>query len=274
MLVATTQTLGFFQGIIDELKKQAPNILFAIVILIAGILISKLVVKLMAKGLEKSKIDLTFHDFAKSLVKILLYTLVFIIALSILGVPTTSIITVIGTAGLAIGLALQNSLSNLAGGFIILFFKPFKVGDYVETNGASGTVTQINILYTCLVTPDNTAIYIPNGQVSNNKAVNATMNPLRRLDMTFPISYSDDFKVAIKAIEGVISEHPLALQDPEPFVRVCEYGCSSINIVARVWVNTADYWTLHFDMLEQVKLAFDKNNISIPSNPLNLTIRS
>ena len=186
----------------------------------------------------------------------------------------TSIIAIIGAAGLAVGLALQSSLSNLAGGFIILFSKPFQVGDYVEYGGVSGTVSAISILYTRLLTIDNKAIYIPNGQISNSTLVNYTEEPKRRLDLVFSISYDDDFKKAKKILAEIISSKPTALNEPDPpAIRVTEHAASSINIIVKIWVKSEDYWNLYYDLHEEVKTRFDEEGISIPYNQLDVIFK-
>ena len=259
-----------WENFLEKFKDFLPTIIFALIVFIIGIFATKIIVKILGKGLKKSKLDITAHSFLKSLIRIILYTLVTVITLTILKVPMTSIVAVIGAAGLAIGLALQNSLANLAGGFIILFSKPFAVGDFIESNGTLGTVDSISILYTRLLTPDNKVVYIPNGQVSNGKIINYTQEKLRRLDMTFSISYASDYKKAIDLLTAIINEHPLAIKEPLPLVRVIEQGSNSINIAARIWVESDKYWDLNYDLLEQVKIAFDDNNIEIPYNQLDV----
>ncbi|NMB29990.1 MAG: mechanosensitive ion channel, partial [Clostridiales bacterium] len=198
------------------------SLVAALIIMLIGIISSKLIIRIMSRGLEKSRIDATAHGFFKSLTNTVLYIFVLVIALSVLGVPMTSIIAVIGAAGLAIGLALQNSLSNIAGGFIILFSKPFKVGDFIETNDISGSVDSINILYTRLLTPDKKSVYVPNGNITSATIVNYTDEPVRRLDMVFKVSYDCDYRRAISIIERIIDDHPLALDEPEPFIRMVD----------------------------------------------------
>lgn len=261
-----------FEKLLQAILNYLPTFFIAIFVFAIGIIVSRLIVKLLAKGLEKGKLDKTAHEFVKSLVRVSLYTLVSVIALSTLGVQMSSIIAVIAAAGLAVGLALQNSLSNLAGGFIILFTKPFKVGDYIESNGIGGSVQHISILNTKLLTPDNKSVYIPNGQVSGGKIINFTEESTRRLDMNFGISYEDDFEKAKKILLEIINNHPLTLSTPEPFVRMGEQATSCIIITVRIWVLTENYWTLNFDMLELVKTAFDREKISIPFEQLDVRI--
>lgn len=265
--------VGMLKRIFNNIIDYLPTLFFAVVVLIIGYLLSKVCIKLMSKGLNKTKIDPTAHSFLKSLVRVALYVILIVIVLTILGVPTTSIVAVIGASGLAIGLALQNSLSNLAGGFLILFSKPFEVGDYIKLGDVEGTVQAISILYTRLLTFDNKAIYIPNGQVSDSTLINYNDEKLRRLDLVFSIAYENDFKVAKKLIEQVVKENPLSVLEPQPVVRVCKHNASSIDIICKVWVLTKNYWELNYDLYEDVKTIFDENNISIPYNQLDVLIK-
>jgi small conductance mechanosensitive channel len=220
--------------------------------------------------LSRSRLDKTMHGFVKSIVKVALYCFILVISLTILKIPMNSIIAVIGAAGLAVGLALQNSLSHFAGGFIVLFSKPFKVGDFIETNGISGIVEEISLINTKIVTIDNKAIYIPNGTISGSTIINYTNEEKRRVDLTFNISYNNDYKEAISIITSVINEHKLVLKDLEVFVRLVELASSSLKIAVKVWVSSNDYWTVYYDLIEQVKNAFDENNIVIPYNQLEI----
>ncbi|MBO6302271.1 MAG: mechanosensitive ion channel [Ruminiclostridium sp.] len=265
----------FLQEIWEGFLSKLPTIIFAIIILIVGIFLSKLVVKLMGKAMDKSKLDLTINHFIKSMVKIILYVVLITVILTLLGVPTTSIITVIGTAGVAVGLALQNSLSNLAGGFLILIAKPFKVGSYIAVNGVEGTVTSINILYTKLMTIDNKAIYIPNGMASNAVLTNVTEADLRRVDNVFSISYDDDYRKACAAIEKALGRCPKILTDTphKPFIRMCAHSASSIDIAVRVWCSTSDYWDVYFDVIEFIRAEFIEQGIEIPYQQLDVHMK-
>lgn len=259
---------------LQYIEVNAPKFLSVLIIVVVGIVIIKLLVKIIKTTFTKSKVDPTCHKFITSLIKILLYLLLFIIALTKLEVPMTSIIAVLSVAGLAVSLAVQSSLSNLASGFILLFSKPFKVGDFIEVGGVSGTVRYINILQTKLLTFDNKAIYIPNGQVFEDKIVNYSNQDTRRLDLTVSISYKDDFEKAKSIIASIVEKHELALAEPAPLIRVCELSSHSVNIALKVWVNKEDYWSLNFDLLEMIKKAFDDNGITIPFNQLDVTVNS
>lgn len=257
----------------DKFISALPVLAFAIIVFFAGIILSKLVVKFASKFIERSNIENTAGSFLISLIRVVLYILVAIIALSMLNVPMTSIVTVIGTAGLAIGLALQNSLSNLAGGFIILFSKPFKSGDLIEIDNSLGTVNSIGILYTKIITPDNKSIFIPNGKITDAKIINYSEISTRRVDLSFDISYDNDFEKAKNIIKKVIESDSLILREPEPLVRMNAQKESSLGICVQVWTNNEDYWNVLYNMTENVKLEFDRNNIEIPYNQLDLHIR-
>lgn len=262
------------EKLIDMVLSILPTIAAVIIIYIVGRIVMKITLKIMSRGLEKSHLDQTAHSFILSIVKTVFQVFIVIIILSCIGIPMTSIVTVIGSCGLAIGLALQNSLSNVAGGFIILFSKPFKKGDYVEVSGTQGTVDSISILYTKLITVDNRSVYIPNGQMSNATLINYNEQGTRRLDLVFSISYDNDYHKAIEIISDIISKNEIALKDPEPLVRMVSHSASSIDIAAKVWVLADDYWTLNFELLETIKTEFDKNNISIPYQQLDIHVTS
>lgn len=257
----------------DKFISALPVLAFAIIVFFAGIILSKLVVKFASKFIERSNIENTAGSFLISLIRVILYILVAIIALSMLNVPMTSIVTVIGTAGLAIGLALQNSLSNLAGGFIILFSKPFKSGDLIEIDNSLGVVDSIGILYTKIITPDNKSIFIPNGKITDAKIINYSETSTRRVDLSFDISYNNDFEKAKNIIKKVIESDSLILREPEPLVRMNAQKESSLGICVQVWANNENYWEVLYNLTENVKLEFDRNNIEIPYNQLDLHIR-
>lgn len=268
----TSRLENMISAIGDQIKKSLPSIIFAVIIFIIGVAVSKLVLRIFTKCLERANVDNTAVSFLRSLLKALLYTIDFIITLSILNIPMTSIIAVISAAGLAIGLALQNSLSNLAGGFIILFSKPFKSGDFVETNTASGTVEGIGILYTKILTNDNKTVYIPNGKISDSMIINYSEQPTRRVDLEFGISYTDDIEKAKEIILKLAKEHPLILKDPEPFARLGIQAEDSLQLTVWLWTETQNYWQVKFDFTELVNQAFIDNNITIPFRQLDVHI--
>ena len=262
----------FFSDMGRGILNAIPTILFAILVLIVGMILCKLSVKLITRGMERAKTDITVAKFVRQCVKIILYVLLAVVVLSVLGVPTTSVITVIGTAGVAIGLALQDSLSNVAGGFILLITKPFKIGDYIIVNGVEGTVSQIAILHTRLDSASNQSIIIPNSQAATATVINNSANDTRRVDMKFSIAYEDDYEHARQVILDVLSGNEKVLQDPAPTVRMLEHGASAIVIATRPWCRNADYWDVYYDTTEQVRKAFIENNISIPFDQLDVHV--
>ena len=257
----------------DYIKKFLPLVVFALIIILIGYIVTKLITKVIDRAMKRSKIDVGAKNFLLSVIRIGLYTVVLIIALSVLKVPISSIITILGAAGLAISLALQTCLSNLAGGFIILFSKPFVTGDIIEFDGTVGTVRAISILYTKLDTFDGRTAFIPNGKVSDAKLINYTESPLRRIDLTFSISYGEDFKRAQAVICKVINNEPLAQSIPAHIVRMGRHGESSTDIDALVWVKNSDYISARYNLLENVKAAFDENGIEIPFSQLDVHMK-
>ena len=232
----------FLTKLTDTLKEALPTLLFALIIFLLGILISKIIIKIINKFMKRSTVDDAAVSFLVSFIRIILYTIVIVSALTFLGVPMSSIITLIGAAGLAISLALQNCLSNLAGGFIILFSKPFKSGDTIELDTSIGVVQSINILYTKIITFDNKTVMIPNGKITDAKIINYTELPTRRLDMTFDISYNNDFEKAKQIILDIAIENKLILNEPEPVVRLGSFKESSLEILAKFWVKKEGYF--------------------------------
>lgn len=257
----------------DKFISALPVLAFAVTVFFLGIILSKILLKITAKFVERSNIENTAGSFLISLVRVILYILVAIIALSILNVPMTSIVTVIGTAGIAIGLALQNSLSNLAGGFIILFSKPFKSGDLIEIDNSIGTVDSIGILYTKIITPDNKSIFIPNGKITDAKIINYSETSTRRVDLVFDIAYGDSFEKARNVIRNVIESDSLILSEPEPLIRMCSHKESSVGICVQVWTENENYWKVFYNLTESVKLEFDRNNIEIPYSQIDIHIK-
>ena len=240
------------------------KIIGAIVIFIVGRWIAKLLSNLITKALTKAKVDKTLTKFASSLCYIALLIFVIIAAVGILGVPIVQFSVVVGAAGLAIGLALQGSLANFASGVLMLVFKPFKVGDFVEMAGAKGTVKEIQIFNTIINTPDNIRAIIPNAQITGGNILNYSVNGTRRVDLVVGVSYEDDLKKAQEVIGQVLDADDRVLEDPPATVAVSELGDSSVNFVVRPWCKAADYWDVYFDMTAKVKIGLDQNGISIP----------
>lgn len=267
------RTSGLLTDAVEYLKKALPLIVIALLILVIGILVSKLIAKIVGKAVSKSNVNGAAKSFLVSLIKIILYIAVVIMALSVLKVPMSSIITILGAAGLAISLALQNCLSNLSGGFIILFTKPFTVGDIIELDDSVGTVRDIGIFYTKIHTFDGKTVFLPNGKVTDAKIINYTETPARRIDLNFTISYSADFEKARSVITDIISSEKLILKTPEPIVRMSSHNSSSIGVDVLVWVSNSDYIAEKYSLTEAVKAAFDENGIEIPFNQLDIHVK-
>lgn len=248
------------------------KLIYVILILVVGGRLIKAITRLISKGKVFNKLDKSVSSFLLSFIKITLNILLWITVAGVVGIPSTSIITLLGSAGVAIGLAMQGGLSNIAGGLIILIFKPFKVGDYIDTHNDSGTVKDISIFYTTLITPDNRVVSIPNGTLANSPSVNYSNQKDRRLDIDFDISYNNKIDDVKTCINKVLDKEKRIIQDKEKFVRITNYKDSSICYTIRVWVLKDDYWNIKFDLLENIKKEFDKNNISIPYNQLDIHI--
>lgn len=236
----------------------------AILTIIIGRFIISKVGRVVRKRIEKKDFEPTKVNFLLSLIKICLNVVLFVAAAGILGISTASLVTLIGAAGLAIGLALQGSLSNVAGGFLILILKPFKEGDVIEAQGVLGTVHKVNILNTVLKTPDNKTIYIPNAGLSGSNIVNYTEEPERRLDLTFGIGYSDDIDKARSVLQKIMDNDKRVIKHDGNRISITTLNDSSVDFTFRVRCKTEDYWDMYFDFTETVKKEFDKNNISIP----------
>ena len=250
------------------------KILISILIPVVGLFLIKWIKKFLKYSAKLNKIDEGIRSFLASFSTIALYALLFITIAMILGVPVTSFITVLASCGVAIGLALQGALSNFAGGIMILLFKPFKVGDYIEAAGESGTVAEVSVVYTVLMTPDNKRITIPNGSLTNSVIENYSAEKLRRVDLTFSTAYSCDIELVRGIIYKVASSHPMALKDPEPFVRLSKHNESSLDYSVRIWCDGANYWDVYFDVIEGVKRAFDENGIEIPYPQMDVHVKN
>ena len=240
------------------------SIFLAIIVLIVGSTIIKFLIKVLEKQIQRSKLDNSLKPFIMSLISAVLKILLALSVISILGVDITSFVAILAAAGFAVGLAFQGSLSNFAGGILLLTLRPFKIGDFIEGAGYSGTVKGIQILYTELVTPDNKSVYIPNGDLSNAGIVNYSKNSTRRVDLTFGVGYEADNNHVIKTLKDIVDNHPSVLDEPEPFIRLTGHGDSAVEYTVRIWVKSEDYWGVYFDILEQAKIRFDEENISIP----------
>ncbi len=256
----------FFNTINTNIAIYAPRIILAVVVLYFGFGFIKQIIRLTHKQLVKND-DPTLNRFLENLIGILLKAMLFISVASMVGIETTSFVAVLGAGAFAVGLALQGSLANFAGGVLLILFRPFKVGDVLEAQGFTGIVHEISIFTTIIKSFDNKTIIIPNGPLASGNMVNYSTESERRVDMVFGISYSDDMDKAISIIQEHIQADGRIFKDitgKEPFVRVTELANSSVNITVRMWVKSADYWGIYFDMLEKVKKSFDSEGISFP----------
>lgn len=263
-MVNTEDMSKYMDMAIEMTMNYGPRLILAIIVLIVGLWIVNRVVALMGKGMEKSNTEPTLARFLGNLVSIGLKALVLISVAGMIGIQTTSFIAILGAAGLAVGLALQGSLANFAGGVLVLLFKPYKVGDFVEAQGIGGTVKEIQIFNTIINTPDNKRIIVPNGAISNGIITNYSAEPTRRVDFVFGIGYGDNIAKAKDVIKGLVEKDERIFDDPAFQIVVSNLGDSSVDITVRVWANASDYWGIKFDLTERVKLAFDEAGISIP----------
>ncbi len=250
--------------ITDMAVEYGPKLIGAILVFIIGSWIIKIIMKNISKFLDGRNIEDSLKPFLKSLLAILLRVMLVISVLGMVGIEMTSFIAILGAAGLAVGMALSGTLQNFAGGVMILLFKPFKVGDFIDAQGHMGSVKEIQIFNTILTTPDNKTIIIPNGGLSNSSMTNFSTEPLRRVDWTFGIGYGDKVKTAREVITKLASEDPRILKDPALFIGLAELGDSSVNFAVRAWVKAEDYWGVFFDMNEKVYNVFDQEGLNIP----------
>lgn len=248
------------------------KIVLAILIYVVGKIVVKILVNVFGKVMAKSKYDDMLVDFLKTIINAMLMIFVIIAALDQLGVNTTSLAAILAAAGLAIGLSLQGSLSNFAAGVMLLVFRPFKAGDFVDAGGASGTVKSVGIFTSMMTTPDNKEVIIPNGAIYSGNIINYSAKDTRRVDMVFGIGYDDDLKKAKAILEEMIAADPRVLADPAPQVAVSELGDNSVNFVVRPWTASGDFWGLKFDFTEAVKLRFDQEGISIPYPQMDIYV--
>lgn len=261
---AVDEVSTWFEQYQDVIIGVGMNALIAILILVVGMYIARFAKKRAVKRLSSRGVDQAVSSFVAQMLQVIIIAAVLIAALNKIGVETTSLVAVFGAAGLAIGLALKDSLSNFSSGVMIIILKPFRSGHYVEAAGVAGTVKSIELFSTRLVTPDNKIVILPNSTVYASEIINYSMQPTRRIDIVVGISYESDMRTAKSVILDVVKANDLVLTDPEPVVAVSELADSSVNLVVRPWVNTEDYWVARFALIEAVKRALDDNNISIP----------
>jgi small conductance mechanosensitive channel len=258
----------------ELLIEYGPKALLALAVLVIGMWAIRMVGKTITRVMKRQDMDPSLIPFLRGLSTSLLKVMLVISVIQMVGVETTSFIAVLGAAGLAVGMALSGTLQNFAGGVMILVFKPFKVGDFIEAQGHSGTVHAIQIFNTILKTPDNKTVILPNAPVSSGAMVNYSTEERRRVDLSFGIGYGDDIDQARKVIEGIYAADQRVLKDPEPFIAVSELADSSVNFVVRLWVDAGDYWGVHFDTIEAVKKRFDAEGISIPFPQMDVHTQS
>jgi len=257
--------LDLVQMVNDYVIPWGINIFTAIIVLLIGRMLINGVLSLVARTLNRtSKMDVMLTDFILSIAKAFLFLVLIVATLNQLGVDTTSLVALIGAAGLAIGLALKDSLQNFASGVMLLMLKPFKAGDFVEVAGVMGVAEKITIFNTIMRTGDNKEITVPNGSIYSDSITNYSARSTRRVDMVFGISYDDDIRKAKEILERLVAEDERILPEPVPVIALSELGASSVDFIVRPWVNSADYWKVKWDMNEKVKLAFDAEGISIP----------
>lgn len=261
---APTTQPTMIDKVVDGLAQYSMQILAAIVILVVGLWLAKKIKACFVSALNKKEVDPTLIGFFSSTLHGGLVLFIVIAAIGKLGVQTTSFVAVIGAAGLAVGLALQGSLSNFASGVLLILFKPFKVGDFIKAGGEAGVVVEVGILTTEMKTPDNIKIILPNSAIMGGSITNVSAHPTRRVDMVVGVSYGDDLNKAKQIMEDLLAADERVLKDPAPTVAVSNLGDSSVDFVVRPWVNSADYWAVKFDFTQAVKEKFDAEGVSIP----------
>ena len=252
------------ENIINTITPYALNFIYSVAIFVIGKYVAKILTSFFKRFLEKSNVNETLKLFLGNVIYGLLLIVVVLAALNKLGIQTTSFVAILGAIGLAVGLAFQSTLSNISAGVMIIIFRPINIGDFVEAAGVAGTIEEINLFNTIMKTADNKVIIAANSNVIGGNITNYSKKETRRVDFVFGIGYDDDLKLAKETLLNIVEKDSRILKDPAPFVAVKELGDSSVNFVVRAWVKSADYWGVHFDTIEKVKLTFDKKGISIP----------
>ena len=264
---------SIWNSIVGWVTTSGVRVIIAIVLLFVSFKVINFFGRKIEKSAEKKNADKTIMKTLAYSFKLGLKIVVAICLVGYVGIDTSGLAALVTSLGVCVGLAVNGALSNLAGGVLLILTRPFRIDDYIEAQGYAGTVVDIRITNTKLLTPDNKVVYIPNGVLANGNIVNYSEMDRRRVDFSFSIGYGDDYEKAKEIVKNICMEHELVLKDPVPFVRVKEYGPSSINITTRVWVKSNDYWTVYFDVTERVKTAFDENEIKIPFNQLDVHIK-
>ncbi|MCC3144815.1 mechanosensitive ion channel [Halanaerobium sp. Z-7514] len=250
-------------GLESVIANYGMQLLLAIVFLLIGLWVIKIALKVMEKNIQ-GKFDRTLTSFLVSITRAILLILLFLSIASTLGFEVTSFVAILGAAGFAVGFALQGSLANFAGGVLLLMFRPFTAGDMIEVAGYKGKVQEIELLYTIITSPDNKKIYIPNSNISTNSITNFSALDKRRVDLSFGVGYDDDINEVKEVINQVVTEHELIYKEPKPIIRLGEHAGSSLNFDVKVWVSPTDYWTVYYDLHEELKYAFDEAGFNIP----------
>ena len=271
-LAATEAVKALEKGELSQVLQQVTtlcieagkSILLAILIFVVGRYLIKFINKMIGRMMERKKVEPTIQSFLKSFINVLLTILLIITTVSALGVNTTSFAALLASAGVAVGMALSGNLQNLAGGIILLLFKPYKVGDYIEAQGVSGTVKEIQIFHTIILTVDNKQVYVPNGALSSGSVINYSSEPLRRVDITVSVEYGTQVDTVKQALEDIIKADGRILTDPKPFVALGNLASSSIDFTVRTWVKGADYWPVYFDLTRNVYEEFNRRGIGFP----------
>ena len=265
---------GEFSQIIQQLTtlgiEAGKSILLAALIFVVGRYIVKLVNRVVAGMMERRHMDPTIQSFLRSFVNVLLTILLIITTVSALGINTTSFAALLASAGVAVGMALSGNLQNLAGGIILLLFKPYKVGDYIEGQGVSGTVKEIQIFHTIILTADNKQVYVPNGALSSGSVVNYSSQPLRRVDLTIGVEYGTEVDAVKQALDVILQADKRVMSDPAPFVALSKLADSSVDFTVRVWVSGADYWPVYFDLTRAIYEEFNRRGIGFPFPQLQI----
>ncbi len=257
----------------ELINDNANQIIKFIVIAVIGYIVIKVIMLIFNKSKSIVKIDPNVGSFLKGLIKFLLYAVYIIMLLTLIGIPITTFVAMLGAVGLAIALALQGNLSNFASAILILMFKPFVVGDYIECKGDSGSVRDIQLLFTTIITPDNKKVTIPNSDLINSSVINYTSEDTRRIDLIFSAGYESDVKIVKDVLTNVVANHEKILTNPEPIIRLAKHGDFSLDYDLKVWVNTFDYWDVLYDLEESVRQEFNKNNIEIPFPQREMLVR-
>lgn len=266
----------FLEAAVPRVFEFCKLVIFALVLWIVGKKLIKGALRLAERGMERAKLEVSVAQFLVSVFKVLLYAVLLVSIAGTVGIQTTSLITVLGSVGLTVGLALQGSLSNFAGGVLILILKPFRVGDYIVANGQEGSVVAIDIFYTNLLTIDNRSVVLPNGALANGTIINVTKEPIRRVDLVAPVAYTSDIRRVKKILFELASNLEFSFEDEEHPIQVFvdEFADSAIKVGFRFWVKTEDYWTAKWEAGERMKEVFDANGISIPFNQLDVWIKN